>query len=58
MSTNTTSMDMMHLVMVHGVGTLFGYHFVEDVLMQSWRGLLLQRHTFATSCYVTLRTRV
>ena len=46
MSTNTTSMDMMHLVMVHGVGTLFGYHFVEDVLK-----------TFATSyfCNVMLR---
>jgi hypothetical protein len=50
MSTNTTGMNMMHLAMVHGVGTLFGYHYVEDVLMQSWRGLLLQRHTFATSC--------
>jgi hypothetical protein len=49
MSTNTTGMNMMHLAMVHGVGTLFGYHYVEDVL-QSWRGLLLQRHNFATSC--------
>ena len=44
-------MDMMHLVMAHGVGTLFGYHFVEEVLMQSWRGLVLFDNTHSNSLW-------